>query len=178
MACFLGKRYETLTTSPGTRADILDDAGEDKALAMYHLLSRNEVKGQYNATDIELLLEIIFELRSVYEKDVKNAKDTAALDKEDYEILYPLVFEAVREKEEVFKHVSHGYRPLCVVPTFTLALIMLSRIRRHYVHAEWFRLRPLMSMIGVHGSVSLFRCTLRASDDADVRAARSSLQNL
>jgi hypothetical protein len=136
---------------------LLDSWGEDVTLALYHLLSRNDTKDVNETTDIEYLLKLVFELRLVYEKDIKNrvARDIHGEDEEeeDHRILYLLFFEAIQEKAELFKH-AQEYRLLCLMPTFALALVMMSRIRRHYVHASWFRLTPLTKMVGVHGMVS------------------------
>jgi hypothetical protein len=142
------------------------------AKIIFRYLSRNEVKENYKATEEELLLEIVVELRDAYERDMataaekhKNAVAEALLRKEEPQIpeprseelaiKYPQFVEAVtlKAKAEEVKD-SRGYRRLCSVPSFAHGLVMASRLRRHYTHAEWFRVGALGTMLEAHGGVS------------------------
>lgn len=131
----------------------IEEHGADTAKVLFHFLSRNTVNGMHKATQEELLQEIINELKMSYEKDAMNLSQTDR-EEEDYAILYPTFIEAVNAKAELYKQVSYGYRQLCSIPTFALGLVMASRIRRHYVHARWFRLGTLSDMVNVYGTVS------------------------
>lgn len=73
---------------------------------------------------------------------------------EDYQILYPLLMAEIAKKAEEYKQESQKYRQICCIQTFTLSLVMVSRVRDHYVHAPWFRLSTLRKMVNTHGSVS------------------------
>jgi hypothetical protein len=102
------------------------------------------------------------ELKVQYMKDVADAREIGAehrktRDEEEYSILYPKFTEAAKNKASLFKHVAVGHRNLCSMSTFALALVMASLIRRHYVHAPWFRMRTLTKMSKVHGTVRIAR---------------------
>ncbi|KAN0128163.1 hypothetical protein V8E53_014015 [Lactarius tabidus] len=151
--------------------DAIEKHGELMAKIIFRYLSRNEVKENYKATEEELLLEIVVELRDAYERDMataaekhKNAVAEALLRKEEPQIpeprseelaiKYPQFVEAVtlKAKAEEVKD-SRGYRRLCSVPSFAHGLVMASRLRRHYTHAEWFRVGALGTMLEAHGGI-------------------------
>lgn len=122
--------------------------------AIFCLISRNETKGVHSATKEEFLQEIIDELKDALELDLKNLKDPSHSREEDYKIKYTTFLNKVKLKADFFKQNSNGYRRICCLPSFSLGLVMASRILSHYTHAPWFKLRNLSEMIGVHGTVS------------------------
>lgn len=63
------------------------------------------------------------------------------------------ILKKAEEKAEKFKQTSKGYRRIYCIPSFSLGLVMASRIHSHYVHAPWFRLTSLNGMIDIHGTV-------------------------
>jgi hypothetical protein len=135
-------------------ADMIDSYGEDLSYAVYRLASRNETHGNYKATDEELLQELIDELKREFEKDLRTK--TRLNKDEDYKIAYPLYTKRIKEKAEKFKSVNSGFRKLACMPTFMLGMVMASRVRRHYVHAPWFKASSLVKMVDVHGAVSAY----------------------
>jgi hypothetical protein len=104
------------------------------------------------ATDEGLLQEIVDELRDAFEKDLPRAM--AMPEEDDLSILYPTFMDKVKHMAEEFKE-SGGYRRLCKVPSFALALVMVSRIRRHYTHCSWFKISTLQTMLSIHGGVGV-----------------------
>ncbi len=103
------------------------------------------------AMDEELLLEILDELKDAFEEDMPYARKLQA--KEDnLSILFPTFMKKVKDKAEEYKDTG-GYRRLCSVPSFTLALVSVLRIRRHYTHCVWFKISTLQKMLDVHGGV-------------------------
>lgn len=122
--------------------------------AVYRLASRNETRGNFKATDEELLQELIDELKREFEKDLRTKKQ---LNKdEDYRVAYPLYTKRIKLKAEKFKSVNSGFRKLACMPTFMLGMVMASRVRRHFVHAPWFKAGSLVKMVDVHGAVSAY----------------------
>jgi len=118
---------------------------------LYRFISRNETKANLMATDEELLLEILDVLRDAYEEDVK---EQAMIASEEGESFVNSHFQkAAKETAEKHKE-GFGYRRICCVEMFAFGLMMASRIRRHYTHAPWFKVRQLMRMLDVHGVVS------------------------
>ena len=133
--------------------DMIEGYGDDMSYAVYRLASRNETRGNFKATDEELLQELIDELKRKFEKDVKTKAELTK--DEDYRIAYPLYALKIKEKAEKFKCVNSGFRKLACMPTFMLGMVMASRVRRHYVHAPWFKASSLVKMVDVHGAVSV-----------------------
>jgi hypothetical protein len=121
---------------------------------VYRLASRNETRGNFKATNEELLQELIDELKREFEKDLRTK--TQLKKDEDYCVAYPLYTARIKEKAEKFKSVNRGFRKLACVPTFMLGMVMASRVRRHYVHASWFKVPSLIKMVDVHGAVSSY----------------------
>jgi hypothetical protein len=120
--------------------------------AIYRLISRNERKGSYLATEEELLQEVVDEFKDSFEVDLASMEDP--LREEEFKIKYPRFMDAVNNRAERFKQKSSGYRQICCMPSFVFGLVMASRIPTHYTHASWFRLTALTDMIDVHGTVS------------------------
>ena len=120
---------------------------------MWRLLSRNETKSTQKATEEEHLQEVIDSLKDELEKDIRALKEQGESLEEDYEVLYPNFDKMVQHKADKFKQNSAGYRQLCCLPRFALALVMASRVWRHYRHAVWFRMAKLKEMSEVHGGV-------------------------
>jgi hypothetical protein len=125
---------------------------EDMVKAVFRLLSRNETRATQKATEEEHLQEVVDSLKDALEKDLRVLKERNR--DEDYEVIYPQFMEAVGKKAEKYKSTTQGYCQLCSLPRFALALVMASRVWRHYRHAVWFRMAPLKSMVEVHGGVS------------------------
>lgn len=124
---------------------------EDMADAIFRLISRNETKSMHQATEEELLQELVDELKREYLKDVKKMPDDT--EEADYYTLYPRFMGAIGEKAEAYKQYNSGFRKLSCMPTFTLSLVMASQVRRHYTHAKWFRMGTFYKMVEVHGAV-------------------------
>jgi hypothetical protein len=156
---FAERRGDALTErARAAHTDKLAKHGPDEATAMFHFLSRNLVRGSHKATDEELLQEIVNEMKLQYEKDVAEMKALGkdlqrTRDDEEYSILYPKFTDTAKNKASVYKHVAVGHRNLCSISSFALALVMASMIRRHYIHASWFKMRTLTKMTKVHGTV-------------------------
>jgi hypothetical protein len=133
---------------------MIDSLGEDLSYAVYRLASRNETRGNFRATDEELLQKLIDELEREFEKDLRTK--TQLNKDEDYKVAYPLYTERIKDKAEKFKSVNNGFRKLASMPTFMLGMVMASRVRRHYGHVPWFKAPNLIKMVDVHGTVSIY----------------------
>ena len=133
---------------------IMGCGNEDLADATFHLISRNATLGHYGATDEELLLETVNEVKRSFLKDLKDVDTRVDEDVEDIEELYPLFTAAMKEKATQFSQNTSGYRQLCCLHTFMLGLVMASRVRSHYAHAKWFKIATLRKMMDIHGTVS------------------------
>lgn len=121
---------------------------------MFRLLSRNGTLEDNGSTDEELLQEMIDQLKIELEKDLENQpEDREDRDYED-ERYFPRYKKAVHDMATRYKGVNSGFRKLALVPSFMQAMVMLSRVQRHFVHAPWFRVTSLLKMVGVHGGVS------------------------
>ena len=107
----------------------------------------------HNATDEELLQEIVDELKDAFEADLEMNVDNARYS-EEFDVKYPSYMTKAKEKAAKFKQTFKGYRRICCLPSFSFGLVMASRVHSHYIHAPWFRLASLDSMIDVHGTVS------------------------
>jgi hypothetical protein len=118
---------------------------------IYRFLSRNIDKGVWKATDEEKLTELVVELRDHLLNDLETV--TADPSEDNLEILYPTFSQEVQAKAKAFVN-EGGYRRLSCVSSFFLGIVMLSRIRRHYTHAPWFKVTVLDTMIKDHGGVS------------------------
>ncbi|KAH9022645.1 hypothetical protein EDB85DRAFT_1895168 [Lactarius pseudohatsudake] len=116
--------------------------------AIFRFLSRNETKGSRKATEEELLLEIVDELRDAYDRDVEVQGERP----QDLDMAkrYPRFMEAAKAKAEEYKD-ARGHRRLCSVPTFALGLVLASRIWQHYTHSPWFNIATLTKMLDDHG---------------------------
>jgi hypothetical protein len=122
------------------------------AKAIFRFISRNETKGNRCATEEELLQEVVDELKDALELDLVSLGDQSL--GEDFKVKYLTFVDKANKKADWFKNKSHNYRQICSLPSFALGLVMASRIPSHYTHAPWFRIKALMDMMGVHGSVS------------------------
>jgi hypothetical protein len=158
-------------------ADITKDAIEahhiDLANAIFRFISRNETKPILKASDEDLLDEIVVFLGDRYKEDLNEAKGKPVPRQEDREIgyLYPKFLKAAKAKSEEVKDIA-GYKRLLAVPSFTLALVMMTRIRRQFRRAKWFKVGTLGAMIECHGAVSEQQreATLLTRDRAQVVA--------
>ena len=117
----------------------------------WRYLSRNETLGQYKATDEEFLLEIVDHLKIHLVEDLNKFHDRGA--DFDYLISCEAYNSALDKEANRFKNVNGGYRKMTLVPSFMLALVMMSRVRHHFIHADWFRTSALLKMLDVHGRV-------------------------
>jgi|ERR1700730_135248 hypothetical protein len=118
---------------------------------MFRFLSRNIVKGTWKATDEEKLIELVVELKDHLSVDLETV--TASEDEDTLKTLYPAFMKHLDLKAQNFVG-EGGYRRLCCVSIFFLGLVMLSRVRRHYLHASWFKVSILDGMVKYHGGVS------------------------
>src|SRR6266851_2342894 len=118
---------------------------------VFWYMFRNMTKGQRMATDEELLLEILDKLKDAFKEDMPCARKLQAKENNP-SILFPMFIEKVKDKAEEYKD-TEGYQCLCSVPSFMLALVSVSRIRRHYTHCAWFKISTLQKMLNVHGGV-------------------------
>lgn len=73
--------------------------------------------------------------------------------------LFPEFTKVAKGKVEEYKGYKDphglGYQRLCSVPSFALRLVMASRIRRHYIHAPWFKIKNLTRVLEAHGAVRM-----------------------
>ncbi len=134
-------------------AEKIEENTEEVSTAIYRFLSRNETQGTKMATEEELLLEIVDQLKDAYERDIKKLGDRPK--DLDMEALYPEFTTAAKSKvQESNLKETPEHRRICSVGTFALGLVMASRIRRHYTHAPWFGIKTLAPMLDSHGGVS------------------------
>ena len=110
------------------------------------------VKGTWQATDEEKMIELVVELRDYLSVDMETPPTDP--DEDDLNVLYPNFSSVLDEKSKSFIN-EGGYRRLCSVPSFFLGLVMLSRVRRHYTQAPWFKVTTLSLMLKTHGGVSV-----------------------
>ena len=119
------------------------------------------------ATEEERLQEIVEEMKYAYMKDMRDKSITYVGD--DYEKRYPKFLAVVKEKADLYKGMNQWYRQLCCLPSFALGLVMVSKIKRHYTHSNWFKQSKLGVMIEVYGGVSKrFIRMACANDDSEV----------
>jgi hypothetical protein len=130
------------------------ESGEGKLpQAMFRFLSRNMIKGTWNATEEEKLIEIVVELQDHLHVDLDTVRTDP--DEDNLDILYPTFAQELQLKVKQFMG-EGGYRRLCSVSSFFLGIVMLSRVRRHYLHAPWFKVSKLDAMLECHGGVRIF----------------------
>ena len=134
--------------------DFAEKCGKDESYAMFRYLSRNETLHNVMSTDEELLQEIVDRLKIQLLRDIENLPSREEF--EDYrdKEKFPEYAKAIAAMADKYKSVNGGFRKLALVPSFMLALVMASRVQRHFVHASWFRVTPLLKMVDVHGGVS------------------------
>jgi hypothetical protein len=98
---------------------------------------------------------LIDELKIEFNKgvEVRRANNEALSEDEDY-AEYEDYAKLLKDKADLFKAVNSGFRKLACIDVFMLGLVMTSRVRRHYVHAAWFKVSSLVKMVEVHGAVS------------------------
>ena len=138
-----------------TRKDVIKAHPESLSNAIFRFMSRNETKPVKPSTDEELLNEIVQGLRDRYNEDLADAaaKEAWREDDRDVSLMYPKYTEAAKEKADAYKELS-GYKRLLAVPGFTLGLVMVTRLKRHYQRAPWFKVTTLGNMLENHGAVS------------------------
>jgi hypothetical protein len=106
-------------------------------------------------------LEVVDELKDYLEDDIENVQPSKGED--DPKTLYPSFSKELKTKSNEFKQ-ENDYRRICCVESFMLGLVLISRARRHFTHAPWFRISALSAMIDVHGGVRLkARCSGQAN---------------
>ena len=113
----------------------------------------------HKATEEELLQEVLQQLNRAYQKDLKRLKEDRNSEihvvNEDVSKRYKEFMKATAEKAEEYKAPTRkAFRKLVLMPMFTLAMVMASRVRRHYTHAPWFKVSTFYKMAEVHGAVS------------------------
>ncbi|KAH9018910.1 hypothetical protein EDB84DRAFT_1442281 [Lactarius hengduanensis] len=133
------KRLEETVAASSTWVIRLYDREENPnklATTIYRFMSRNETKGNRMATEEELLLEIVDELK-------------------DAQVSYPAFMKLAKDKAEKAEESKEtpAHRRLCSVPAFARGLVMASRVRRHYTHAPWFEIGTLSKMLDSHGAL-------------------------
>lgn len=134
------------------RSEKVESHGLDRSYATFRFMSRNETLGFYKATDEEYLLEIVDQLKIALIKDLR-ARPNRDLNF-DYHLYCPAYLRAVQAMASKYKSVNSGFRKLALVPSFMLGLVMASRVRKHFIHASWFKASNLLKMLDVHGGVS------------------------
>ena len=131
-----------------------DTLGDDWTYPTFRYMSRNETLGHYKATEEELLLEIVDHLKLKLVDDLRAIPDSERGDHFDYQGSCKQYKDALDAHANKYKMVNSGFRRLALVPSFMLALAMMSRVRRQFVHATWFRSSALLKMVNIHGRVS------------------------
>lgn len=131
--------------------DKVNSYGEDLSYATFRLMSRNEVHGTYKATEEEYLLEIIDQIKIALLKDLRDMRNRPPAI--DYHNSCPEYNKAVARTADKYRKVNSGFRKIVLVPSLVLALVMASRVRKHFIHSSWFRTNSLMKMIDVHAGV-------------------------
>lgn len=135
--------------------EIIEGKPNDLTSTMYQFLSRNEVTEHRKITAEEILGETLNELAIEYRKDLAAHEGPIDPKEDDASTLYPRFMTAAEEKAKEFnKSQARGPRRLCLVPSFVLALVMVSRVRRQWLHAPWFKIPNLCRMLENHGAVS------------------------
>ena len=131
----------------------IEENEPELATATFRFLSRNAIHLQQNATEEEHLHDIVNELRDELIKDMGCKKTNS---RGELSSLYPNFMEKAKKLVEDFKESSssRGARRLCSVPSFALALTMVSSVWRHYTHSSWFKIAELNTMLETHGAVS------------------------
>jgi hypothetical protein len=84
------------------------------------------------ATDKKLLLKIVNKLKDMLEMDMPHAR-TIQVREDDPNILFLTFMKRVKQKADKYKKLG-GYRCLCSIPSFMLTLVLVARIRQHYIH--------------------------------------------
>jgi hypothetical protein len=128
--------------------------------AIFRFLSRNETKPMLKASEEDMLDEIVAMLRDRYEEDLKDGQQEGPEEQDEHEeedeqevaVAYPKFAKAAKTTASDVKLVA-GYKRLLAVPAFTLALVMLTRVHRHFRRATWFKVGPLGQMLESHGAV-------------------------
>jgi hypothetical protein len=135
--------------------DLINGMHKDFKYPIYRLLSRNETAENREASEEEFLQELIDELKIQFNEDLqaRTAKGDSLGEDEDYAD-YEGYSTLLKKKADLFIGVNSGFRKLACTKVFMLGLVMTSRVRRHYVHAGWFRVNSLAKMVEVHGAVS------------------------
>jgi len=139
---------------------VIEAHPEPLRTAIFRFLSRNETKPEKPATEEEHLDEIVRVLRDKYREDLEDAaRDGKERDEErEIAVQYPKYAQAAKEKAIKYKDMA-GYKRLLAVPSFTLGLVMVTRVRRHYQRAPWFKVATLGHMLENHGAVSDLQTT-------------------
>jgi hypothetical protein len=103
---------------------------------------------------------MVDDLKDAFEDDIQAQAQNGRLNPQEHEpeTLYPLFMIAAKEKTQEFKESqARGPQRLCSVPSFALALVLVSQTRRHWLHAPWFTIASLCQMLERHGAVSNIR---------------------
>jgi hypothetical protein len=129
----------------------VESYGEDVGYATFRLMSRNEIHGTYKATDEEYLLENVDHIKLALLKDLRDMPNRPP--QVDYSTSCPGYVQAVSQTADKYRSVNSGFRRILLVPSFVLALVMASRLRKHFIHSSWFRTSNLMKMVDVHAGV-------------------------
>jgi len=84
------------------------------------------------ATDKKLPLEIVNELKDMLEMDMPHARMIQARE-DNPNILFLTFMKRVKQKANKYKKLG-GYQCLCSILSFMLTLVLVARIRQHYIH--------------------------------------------
>lgn len=136
--------------------DKIEADGSEEVTLRY--IARNETKYSLGATDMEFLQEIVYPLEKAYSKDLDAALERRiegdeGSEDDDSSVKWKNFSKAADEIAVEHKE-KNGYKKLFGVTSFSLSLVMASRIRRHYTHATWFRANRLTNILETHGAVS------------------------
>jgi hypothetical protein len=129
----------------------VESHSEDLSYATFRLISWNEILGTYKATDEEYLLEVVDHIKMALLKDLRDMPNRPPC--VDYRTSCPGYIKAVAETADKYKSVNSGFRRILLIPSFVLALVMASRLRKHFIHSSWFRTSNLIKMVDVHAGV-------------------------
>ena len=110
----------------------------------------------HGKTEEEKLQAMITYLKVAFERDIRKNKlnERVYEENEELKVKYSDYCERLEELSKNFLGTNPAYRRLMCMPSFVLSLVMASRVRRHYIHAPWFRVTSFNKMLDVHGGVS------------------------
>ncbi|KAF8256378.1 hypothetical protein EI94DRAFT_1711689, partial [Lactarius quietus] len=132
--------------------EVIEANSPEMANTIFRFISRNEVKASMRAMPEERMLEVVNELRDAFEKDETETKEENSKRGADEAITINSNFMKALDRKVVELTGDKELRHLCTTTAFAQGLVMASRIRRQYTHAEWFKVTTLNTMLETHGA--------------------------